>query len=86
MTKSDAYAEIYLWNLNIDRLIRVLQRLKLQSICPKQEQKIYELRLEEIRAALNAAFSETMSARERADEFRLRSWRSAVETQTKLPN
>jgi len=36
MTKSDAYTEIYLWNLNMDRLIRVLQRLELQSICPKQ--------------------------------------------------
>jgi len=32
MTKSDAYSEIYLWNLNVDRLVRVLQRLELQSI------------------------------------------------------
>ena len=86
MTKSDAYTEIYLWNLNIDRLIRVLQRLELQSICMRQELKTYELRLEEIRAGLNAAFSATMVARERADEFRLRSWRTAVESQTKLPN
>ena len=86
MTKADAYTEIYLWNLNIDRLIRVLQRLELQSICPKQELKAYELRLEEIRAALNASFSETMAMREHADEFRLRSWRTALERQTKLPN
>ena len=86
MTKSDAYTEIYLWNQNVDRLIRVLQRLALQSICPRQELKAYELRLEEIRAGLNAGFSETMAARERADEFRLRSWRTAVERQTKLPN
>lgn len=88
MTKSDAYTEIYLWNLNIDRLIRVLQRLELQCICPKQELKAYELRLEEIRAGLNAGFSETMAGRERADEFRLRSWRTAAESrsQTKLQN
>ena len=86
MTKSDAYSEIYLWNLNVDRLVRVLQRLELQSICSKQELKAYELRLEEIRAGLNAAFGETMAARERADEFRLRSWRAAVENQTKLAN
>jgi hypothetical protein len=86
MTKSDAYTEIYLWNLNVDRLVRVLQRLELQSICAKQELKTYELRLEEIRAGLNAGFSETMAARERADEFRLRSWRTAVESQTNLAN
>ena len=86
MTKSDAYSEIYLWNLNVDRLVRVLQRLELQCICPKQELKAYELRLEEIRAGLNAAFSEMMAARERADEYRLRSWRTGMERQTKLPN
>lgn len=73
MAKSEAYTEIYLWNLNVDRLVRVLQRLELQSICPKQELKTYELRLEEIRAGLNACFSEMTAARERADEFRLRS-------------
>jgi hypothetical protein len=44
VTKSDAYTEIYLWNLNLDRLIRVLRRLELQSIRPKQELKAYELR------------------------------------------
>jgi hypothetical protein len=86
VTKSDASTEIYLWNLNLDRLIRVLRRLELQSIRPKQELKAYELRLEEIRASLNAGFSETMAARERADEFRLWSWRTALERQTKLPN
>lgn len=86
MTKSDAYTEIYLWNLNMDRLIRVLQRLELQSILSKQELRAYELRLEEIRAGLNAAFSEMMAARERADQLRLRGWRTAVESQTKLPN
>jgi len=86
MTKSDAYTRICLWNLNVDRLIRVLQRLELRSICPRQEMKAYELRLEEIRAGLNAGFSETMAACERADETRLWSWRTAVVRQTKLPN
>ncbi len=86
MTKSDSYTEIYLWNLNVDRLVRVLQRLELQSICPKQELKAYELRLEEIRAGLNACFSEMIAARERADEFRLRSWLIALERKTESPN
>jgi len=86
MTKSDEYTEIYVWNLNVDRLIRVLQRLELDSICLKQKLKIYRFRLEEIRVGLNAVFSGTMAARERADEFRLRSWRTDVENQTKLPN
>jgi len=63
MTKADAYTEIYLWNQNVDRLVRVLQRLELHSIRSKRELKAYEIRLEEIRAGLNADFSETMAAR-----------------------
>ena len=86
MTKADAYSEIYLWYLNVDRLVRVLQRLELHSICSEQELKAYEMRLEEIRAALNADFCETTAARERADAFRLWSWRTAMEKQTKTTN
>jgi hypothetical protein len=70
--KEDAYAEICLWNRNVARLVRVLQRLESFSIRPKQELKAYEVRLEEIRAALNADFAEVMAARERSDEARLR--------------
>jgi len=84
--KADPYSEIYLWNLNMDRLVRVLQRLELHSILSKRELKGYEIRLEEIRAGLNADFCETMAGRERADEFRLWSWRTALEGQTERPN
>ncbi len=86
MTKADAYTEIYLWNLNMDRLIRVLQRLDLHSTRSQRELKAYAIRLEEIRAGLNADFAEVMIARERADEFRFWTWRIALEKQTKLPN
>lgn len=86
MNKADSYTEMYLWNLNMDRLVRVLQRLELHSICSQQELKAYEMRLEEIRAALNADFHEVMAARERADAFRLWSWRTALERKTKLAN
>ena len=70
--KEDAYAEIYLWNRNVDRLVRVLQRLESFSIRPKQEMKAYEVRLEDLRAGLNADFAEVMVARERSEEARLR--------------
>jgi len=86
MSKADAFTEIYLWNLNMDRLIRVLQRLELHSIGPQRELKAYAIRLEEIRAGLNADFAEVMVARERADEFRFWSWRIALERQTKPVN
>jgi hypothetical protein len=82
MTKTDAFTEIYLWNLNVDRLVRVLQRLELHSIRSRRELRAYATRLEEIRAGLNADFAEANAARERADEFRLWSWRAALETQT----
>ena len=86
MSKADAFTEIYLWNLNMDRLIRVLQRLELHSIRSKRELKAYAVRLEEIRAGLNADFAEVMAARERADEFRFQSWRTALERQTETVN
>lgn len=86
MNKADSFTEIYLWNLNMDRLIRVLQRLELQSIRSQRELKAYAIRLEEIRAGLNADFAETMAARERADEFRFWTWRTALEKQTKSVN
>ena len=86
MSKVDVFAEIYLWNLNMDRLIRVLQRLELHSIRSRRELKAYAIRLEEIRAGLNADFAEAMLARERADEFRFWTWRIALEKQTKPVN
>jgi hypothetical protein len=78
--KQDAYGEMYLWNRNVDRLIRVLQRLETVSIRTKQEMKAYEVRLEEIRAGLNADFAEAMAKREREDQSRLQRQRTAWET------
>jgi hypothetical protein len=86
MNKADAFSEMYLWNLNVDRLIRVLERLELHSIRSKRELKAYAIRLEEIRAGLNADFAEVISARERADEFRFSSWRTALDKQTQKAN
>jgi hypothetical protein len=77
--KLDAYSEIYLWNKNVDALIRVLQRMEMLGIHSKEEMKVHELRLEEIRSALNADFAEAMFARERSDHLRLNERRSAWE-------
>jgi len=77
--KVDTFAELFLWNRNVDRLIRVLQRVETFSIRPKQEMKAYEVRLEEIRAALNADFTEAMATRERSDQSRLTRQRTAWE-------
>jgi len=85
MMKVDAYAEMYLWNRNVDRLVRVLQRLESFSIRPKQEMRAYEVRLEEIRAALNSDFAETLATRERADQWRLNRQRIAWEKQNTNP-
>lgn len=79
--KLDAYSEIYLWNKNVDALIRVLQRMEALFIIPKQAMKAHELRMEEIRAALNADFAEAMSERERGDHLRLNQQRNAWEQQ-----
>ena len=67
--KADGYSDIYLWNRDLDRLIRVLQRMESIGILSKQEMKVYEDRLEEVRAALNAHFSGTMSRTRRSQSF-----------------
>jgi hypothetical protein len=75
----DSYVEMYLWNRGMDRLLRVLQRLETVAILSRKEMKAYEVRLAEIRAALNADFAERIAARERDDEGRLRRQRLAWE-------
>ncbi len=80
--KADLYGELFLWNGNLDRLIRVLQRMETLSIRPKQEMKAFEVRLEEICAALNADFTESMATRERSDQSRLTRQRTGWEEKT----
>jgi hypothetical protein len=77
--KLDAYAEIYLWNKNVDALIRVLQRMEALGVRSRQEMKVHEIRLEEIRAGLNADFSAAMATRERDDQSRFERQRTAWE-------
>ena len=84
MNSTGAFTEIYLWNLNIDRLIRVLDRLKVHAIRPERELKLYALKLQEVRAGLNAGFAEVIAARERADEYWC--WRTAMERQKRRVN
>jgi hypothetical protein len=79
--KLDAYSEIYLWNKNVDALIRVLQRVEALGVLSQQAVKAHELWLEEIRAGLNADFAEAMFARERRDHLRLNQQRSTWELQ-----
>jgi len=47
--------------------------------------KAYEVRLEEIRAALNTDFTETLATRERADHWRLNRQRITWEKQNTNP-
>jgi len=77
--KLDAYVEIYLWNRNIDALLRVLQRTEALGIRCSAVIKGHEVRLEELRAAFNADFTEAMLARECADRSRLRDQRAGLE-------
>lgn len=77
--KADEYAEIFLWNRNVDRLLRVLQGMETFLIRSKEQMKAYEVRLEEIRAALNADFIAAMATREGADQSRITKQRTAWE-------
>jgi hypothetical protein len=77
--KADIYTEIHLSNRNVDSLIRVLRRLEAFSICSKQRMKTHAIRLEELRAGLNADFADATAAGERFDESRLYLQRTAWE-------
>jgi hypothetical protein len=67
---TDIYAELYLWNKNIDSLIRVLQRMEGLRALPGQTLRDYEVRLEEIRSALNVGSLEGMLMREQVEQWR----------------
>ncbi|HET6929224.1 MAG TPA: hypothetical protein VFI45_02800 [Candidatus Acidoferrum sp.] len=68
--RTDIYIELYLWNKNVDSLIRVLQRIELLGISPKQLLQMHQTRLDELRSALNADLLEVLLTQERADEER----------------
>jgi hypothetical protein len=84
--KAAGYSEIYLWNRNVGRLIRVLQRMESIGTLSRQEMKVYEVRLEEVRAALNAHVSGALATCERDDHSRLKRQRTAWENTNTKPN
>ncbi|MGC1384958.1 MAG: hypothetical protein WA823_14365 [Candidatus Acidiferrales bacterium] len=77
--KADIFTEIFLWNKNVDSLIRVLQRMEALGIWTRREMNQYETRLEELRANLNADFGHRISSRERLDQQRYEGVRLAAE-------
>jgi hypothetical protein len=77
--RTDIYSELYLWNKNVDSLIRVLQRLEALRILPGQTLKECEIRLEELRCALNVGFLEAMLTREQTDHWRLSRQRETLD-------
>src|ERR1700730_1579699 len=77
--KADSYAEIYLFNKNVDSLVRVLQRTEALGIWSRQEMTGYEVRLEELRARLNADFAGRIAVNERVDRDRFETQRLAAE-------
>jgi hypothetical protein len=70
--RTDTYTELYLWNKNIDSLIRVLQRIELLGFCPKRFLKTHEIHLEALRAGLNSDLLQAMLSQEQDIEARLR--------------
>ena len=77
--RTDVYGELYLWNKNVDSSVRILQRLEALHILPGQTLNQCEVRLEELRSALNVGILEAILQRERTDHWRLRQQRSAWE-------
>jgi hypothetical protein len=77
--RTDIYVELYLWNKNVDSLIRVLERLEALCIVSRQALKESEIRLEELRSVLNVRILETTLAREQTDYARFSSQREALD-------
>src|SRR5438132_14162407 len=70
--KADSFGEIFLWNREVDRLIRVLQRMESIGILSKHEMKVYEVELEDVLAGLNADLAGRIAISERAHQSRLK--------------
>ena len=77
--RTDIYIELYLWNKNVDSLLRVLQRLRAFRILPEQTLKECEIRLEELGSALNVRLLETMLTREQTDHWRFSRLREVLD-------
>ena len=77
--RTDIYIELYLWNKNVDSLLRVLQRLRAFRILPEQTLKECEIRLEELRSAFNVVILEAMLAREQTDHWRFSRLREVLD-------
>jgi hypothetical protein len=84
--KADIFTELFLWNRNIDSLIRVLQRIEALGLWARPERTHYETRLEELRSGLNADLCQRISSTERMDQQRFESVRLAVELRNSLPS
>jgi hypothetical protein len=77
--RADIYAELYLWNKNMDSQIRVLQRIEILAALPKSALKRYEVQLEELRASLNSDLLDAILTQERTDQWRLIQLREALD-------
>ena len=76
--------ELYLWNKNVDSLLRVLQRLEALHIVPRQTLKECEIRLEELRTGLNVRILESMLTREQTDHLRFSRLAEVLETKVAM--
>lgn len=78
---SDLYAELYLWNKDIDALLRVLERIEQLRVCPLSLLRAYHGELEALRSSANVEFLKTLLAYERIEQVRTdwqRKWRELV--------
>lgn len=78
--RTDIYSELYLWNRNLDSLIRILQRLEPLDIVPRETLKEYGIRLEELRSVLNVTILERMLTREQMGCWLLSVQREALDS------
>jgi hypothetical protein len=71
MMKADVCAQLGLLNRNVDEMIRLFQRATDAGVWTRQEARRHEIRIESLRAKLNADCKELMALRERANGPRL---------------
>jgi hypothetical protein len=77
--RTDIYTELYLWNKNVDSLLRVLQRVEAFRILPEQTLKECEIRLEELGFAFNVVILEAMLTREQTNHWRFSRLREVLD-------
>jgi hypothetical protein len=80
------YESLFLWNQGVDHVVAILRGMEKFSFTDKESLQSAVVEIEEVRADMNADFTEHLADRERLDEGRFWKERRAFEKKWRDPD